>query len=110
MGSPRVPMATLGIAGCALSLLRRELSKDGLSHDFIIWFKPVLDVKSAGALSKVTTGTGQGVHLPAPGLFGPIHLGWAGSHSWSSQGWKCAAHLLGPGGLVGEQVKALLGE
>lgn len=77
-------MAALGIAGCALNLLGQELLKDGLSHDFGIWFKPMLDVNLAGALSKITTVTVHGVHPPALGLFVPIHLGWAGSHSWSS--------------------------
>lgn len=84
MGPPGVPMAVLGIAGRALNLLGQELLKDGLFHDFGIWFKPMLDVNLAVALSKVTTGTVQGVHPPALGLFVPIRLGWAGSHSWSS--------------------------
>lgn len=65
------------IAGCALSLLGHELLKDGLSHYIGIWFKPMLDVKLADALSKVTTDRLQGVHLPALGLFVPIPLGWA---------------------------------
>lgn len=77
-------MAAQGIAGCALSLLGQELLKDGLYHDFSIWFKPILDVKVADALSEVTTGAVQGVHLSALGCFVPIHLGWTGGHSWSS--------------------------